>query len=302
VGLAGLAIARILKLPVSGAYHASIARQVKASTEDEYVSEMVSKCLLWFYDQLDAVYVFNEAAREELEAKGINPDKIRVGAYGVNHARFHPRHRNGFLQERCPGAAQAVSALCVGPLSREYGMHHLCRAYKDVLARGIDLRLVIEGHGPGRAEMERLLAGTPAFFFDEADRDQLPALYAACDYFVQPGGADPFDNALLEAQASGLPVIVTDAGLRENMRPGETGVVVPADDVEALSEAMAALASDQGRRERMGRAARTYAESRGHEEAFSRLYAMYVNEDVTSARNDFAEMIERFAPTDVLAS
>jgi glycosyltransferase involved in cell wall biosynthesis len=302
VGLAGLAIARILKLPVSGTYHPSITHQAKSYTEDEYVAEIVSKCLLWFYDQLDAIYVPSNGVREELVGKGLNPEKIRIGVHGVDLARFHPRHRNGFLEERFPGASRAVSALYVGRLSREKGLHRLCEAYRAILAEGIDLRLVFAGDGPEGKELGRLFEGTPAVFLQDAGPDELPPLYASCDYYVHPGDIDPFNNAVLEAQASGLPVVISERAAQDNLRPGETGLVVPGDDMEALREAMAALTTDAGLREQMGRAARAYAESRGQREAFSRLYAMYVNEHAAPVKDDLAAMMERLTPSDVLAS
>ena len=81
---------------------------------------------------------------------------------------------------------------------------------------------------------------------------------------------------MLEAQASGIPVIVSDAGgPRENIMPEETGIVVEADSEMHLLEAVHALLSDPSRLKRMGKAARQYMESRSFESAFDKLWEMY---------------------------
>jgi glycosyltransferase involved in cell wall biosynthesis len=81
---------------------------------------------------------------------------------------------------------------------------------------------------------------------------------------------------VLEAQASGLPIIVTNqGGPMENIVPGETGVVVPAGDAEALYTAMAGLLADPELMRAMGRAGRDYAEKRTIEQAFEDYWKMY---------------------------
>jgi glycosyltransferase involved in cell wall biosynthesis len=81
---------------------------------------------------------------------------------------------------------------------------------------------------------------------------------------------------VLEAQASGIPVIVTDrGGPAENIIPGETGIVVKADCVQSLFSAMASLTADPQRRLEMGRAARHYMEKRSFNVAFNETWEMY---------------------------
>ena len=93
---------------------------------------------------------------------------------------------------------------------------------------GADFSLAIVGDGPYRKEMATELAGYPAVFTGYLHGVELRQAYASAELFVFPSGTDTFGNVVLEAQASGLPVIVTDAGgPRELMVKGETGELFP---------------------------------------------------------------------------
>jgi hypothetical protein len=78
MGLAGLAIARILHLRVTGTYHAEFPQYVKALTEDAYVEQLASTAITWFYQQLDAVYAPTQDTAAELVARGLPPARVRV--------------------------------------------------------------------------------------------------------------------------------------------------------------------------------------------------------------------------------
>jgi glycosyltransferase involved in cell wall biosynthesis len=102
------------------------------------------------------------------------------------------------------------------------------------------------------------------------------AVYASSDLFVFPSNTDTFGNVVLEAQASGIPVIVTDAGgPQENMQDGHTGMVVKADDEEGFTQAILSLIDDPVTRRRMSREARAYIENRSFERAFNATWHIY---------------------------
>lgn len=279
VGLAGLAAAKLLGLPVSGTYHTALPQYAKALTEDSYAEDMMWKLMVWFYGQMDYVYVPSQATGAELIAQGIAAEKIRLYPRGVDTERFTPAKRNGFLATHYAIGHDELSFLYVGRVSKEKNLHVLTEAYQAMLAKGVRARLVITGDGPYRAEMQAALQETPAVFTGYLAGEDLCAVYASSDVLVFPSATDTFGNVVLEAQASGIPVIVTDqGGPAENMLHGETGLRVPANDPAALASAMAALVSDAAYREQMGRTARGYIETRAFEKAFEQLYALYISE------------------------
>jgi glycosyltransferase involved in cell wall biosynthesis len=156
-----------------------------------------------------------------------------------------------------PGAGLRV--LAVGRLSYYKGFDVLVRA----IARCADATLVIIGHGEQRARLEALvdalgvrervrLAGN----LGDAD---LEAAYRACDLFCLPSldRAEAFGLVLLEAMRAGRAVLASDiagSGVGTVVREGETGMLVPPGDVEALATALRALHADPERRARLGSA------------------------------------------------
>lgn len=278
IGLAALGISRILGLPVSGTYHTSLPQYAAYLTGDEAVEQLVWRYTLWYYDQMDFVYAPSAETRRELAAKGLNPDKILSYPRGVDTEAYHPRFRNRFFQRRY-GLGDETKLIYVGRVSKEKNMPLLAETFKNLSCTTPGVHLVVVGDGPYIEDMREELAGYPITLTGYLSGGDLSEAYASADLFVFPSTTDTFGNVVLEAQASGLPVIVTDTGgPRENMIDKETGLVVPGDDPKALNAAMAELAGDSLRLKKMGRAARRYTEERSFEKAFLEHWKLYSRE------------------------
>lgn len=278
VGLAALAISRILHIPIHGTYHTAFPQYVASLTGDSGLEELTRKYMAWYYKQMDVVYAPSQAIADELASFGIERGAIRVYPRGVDTGRFDPVKRNGFYK-RWPGV-NAFKFIYVGRISREKDLGVLTAAFKKTLAmrNGHDVQLVIVGDGPYRQEMERELAGLPALFTGVLHGEKLAEAYASADLFVFPSTTDTFGNVVLEAQASGLPVIVSDkGGPMENMDPGRTGLVVRGRDSDDLARAMLELCGDPVRVKGMGQDARRFAEERSFGSAFLATWELFKN-------------------------
>ena len=166
----------------------------------------------------------------------------------------------------------------VGRVSKEKDLHVLVDVLKKLTALRSDIRLVMVGNGPYLEDMHRALGQTPVTFTDFLTDDELAMAYASSDVFIFPSQTDTFGNVVLEAQASGVPVIVTDkGGPRENMIDGMTGLVVPAGDSEAFVRAVLNLKNSPKVLERMRRDARQFVENRSFEAAYLELWESYRN-------------------------
>jgi glycosyltransferase involved in cell wall biosynthesis len=120
------------------------------------------------------------------------------------------------------------------------------------------------------------MANLPCYFCGYLTGEELARVYASADLFVFPSATDTFGNVVLEAQASGLPVVVIDkGGPCENMIPEKTGVVAPAEDAEGLLAALESMLGNIPRLREMSRAARKYAQQRSFEAAFLKTWRMY---------------------------
>lgn len=276
VGLAALAIARILKLPIAGTYHTALPQYALYLTDnDGFVEDFVWKAVIWYYNQLDAIYVPSRATGDELIDRGIGKEKIHVYPRGIDVERFHPSKRNGALSKYF-GGGEGRTILYVGRVSKEKDLETLANAFKALYTRSGNVRLLVVGDGPYRNEMRQALAGYPCAFPGYLDGDELSQAYASSDFFAFPSTTDTFGNVVLEAQASGIPVIVTNlGGPAENCVDGETGIIVQGSDERSLLDAMARLASDPSLLAHMGHAARRYAEARSFERAFEDTWRLY---------------------------
>ncbi|MEZ4526588.1 MAG: glycosyltransferase [Desulfobacterales bacterium] len=275
VGLAALAIARILKLPFSGTYHTAFPQYARYLTGDAMIEELTWKFTLWYYDQMDVIYVSSQSSADELREKGIRPEKIRLIPRGIDTEFFHPGKRNGYLKKHY-GIQEKTRLLYVGRVSKEKNLPLLTQAFTELAQSMPDVHLIVVGDGPWLPEMQRMLNDTPCTFTGYLEGEALSAVYASADLFVFPSTTDTFGNVVLEAQASGLPVIVTDqGGPCENMLADKTGLVVRGNDAQSLRHAMQVLASDPLKRENMGKNARHYMEDRSFENAFIQSWRFY---------------------------
>ena len=149
-----------------------------------------------------------------------------------------------------------VIVLYVGRLSREKGLPLLAEAFRRTRAHRPELRLAVVGEGPGRAELEAALRGTPHRLLGALHGRELAEAYASADLFCLPSATETFGQVTLEAAASGLPAVVLDRGAAaEQVAHGETGLVCPAGDPDALAARLALLCDDPALRARMGAAA-----------------------------------------------
>jgi glycosyltransferase involved in cell wall biosynthesis len=271
VGLLGLLVAKLMNLPAAGTYHTDIPQYVRDLTNDEFLEKAAWNYMIWFYSQMEEVMVPSASTRAQLVEHGLAVEKTRPLPRWVDTERFTPAKRQSGFWER-HGLKSGVKLLYVGRVSKEKNLAILVDAFRAVVDAGAECSLVIIGDGPYRQEMENRLAGYPAFFTGYLDGEELSRGYASADLFLFPSATDTFGNVVLEAQASGLPVIVSDeGGPRELMLDWETGIVAPAGDTAALADAITCLVRDRQKMAEMGRNARDFIEARGAEvgEAYS---------------------------------
>ncbi|MFP4393571.1 MAG: glycosyltransferase [Desulfohalobiaceae bacterium] len=279
MGLAALATARILKLPIYGTYHTALPQHVKKRTGDADLEKFIWKAMQWFYNQMDQVFVPSKSTAEELIAKGIKREKVQIYPRGIDIGRFHPAKRNGYWKQYFQDSdEQNIKLLYVGRISKEKNLDLLVEAYSKYLSCRKDVKLIIVGDGPERQALQLELSGNNILFTGSLQGEELAQAYACSDLFVFPSSTDTFGNVVLEAQSSGLPVIVTDkGGPQENMIPGETGFVVPAKDAEALARTIHKFLDNPELLTSMKKKARMYCQKRSLEAAFLQHWQMFQN-------------------------
>jgi glycosyltransferase involved in cell wall biosynthesis len=168
--------------------------------------------------------------------------------------------------------ALRVTVLYAGRLSHEKGVDLLADAFLAARARDPRLHLLVAGGGPEEAALSARLGGS-ATFLGWLEGDALAQAYARADLFLFCSQTDTFGQVVLEAQASGLPVVAVAAGgPAELVADGRSGVLCPA-RVDALASALAALAGSRAARERLARGGLAAVAGRSWEASHGRLAA-----------------------------
>jgi sugar transferase (PEP-CTERM/EpsH1 system associated) len=211
---------------------------------------------------------------------GVPPSRISQIYNGVDSERFHPA---GERREEVPCAGFAGTGdFVIGTVGRMQDVKDqltLARAFVR-LTEGIPgaeqrLRLVMIGEGPLRERVRVLLAnaGVEQFAWLPGERNDVPRMMRSFDLFVLPSLAEGISNTILEAMASGLPVLATAVGGNpELLEPGVTGTLVPRNDPESMAHAMRAYVESTELCRRQGSEARRTVERRFGMEAMVNAY------------------------------
>jgi glycosyltransferase involved in cell wall biosynthesis len=269
VGLAGLVAAKLLQMETSSTYHTSFPEYVENYTRDVSLEALAWNYMIAFYHSVDEVIVPSKFIATLLHARGLRKRKLLILDRWVDTERFHPKRRLESYWRAWGVPDKSVKLLYVGRLGVEKGLEVAADAFRALLATHPNARLVIVGDGPYRHELERRLAGTPATFTGLLQGEELAHAFASADAMIFPSTTDTWGNVVLEAQASGLPVVVTDkGGPHELIINGVTGLMVKGHDPAALGAALRTL-MDKATRLRMGRAAREFTVANRVDEPYS---------------------------------
>ncbi|MHB8504885.1 MAG: glycosyltransferase family 4 protein, partial [Acidimicrobiales bacterium] len=184
--------------------------------------------------------------------------KLTVVRCGVDTTEF------AFVDRRV--GVQPLTVLSIGRLVQDKGYAVLLEAVAQARSAGCELRLVLGGEGPERpalgAMVGQLGLGGSVRFLGAVAQDRLVDLYRDADMFCLASFAEGLPIVLMEAMATGLPVVATSvAGIPELVRHGESGLLVPPGCAPALAAALIKLAADPELRRDLGTAARSVVEA-----------------------------------------
>jgi glycosyltransferase involved in cell wall biosynthesis len=255
IGLTALLAAKMLNLQTSGIYHTDFPQYVRILTEDSFLESVTWRYMHWFYGQLDTVFVNSEEYRESWIKRGFDSAKLKIFPRGLDTQLFHPTRRDPAFFEKFGAKNGQIRLLYVGRVSREKDLDLLAEAYRRLRDERLSVQLCVVGHGPYAREFSESLP--EALFTGYLTGGELAAAYASADIFVFPSTTDTFGNVIIEAQASGVPVIVSDSGgPKELVEHNRNGLITKSHDVEDLTRAIRELVADPDRRKRMGNLAR----------------------------------------------
>jgi len=210
VGLAATWVASRLGVRLIGSFHTNLGEYARVLSGSRRLGDLMDRYLRWLYGKCECIFAPSEATRETLVRGGIEVSKIQIWRRGVSTAEFSPARRSPALRKRWGVSDARPALLYVGRLSREKGLQLLEPLSNHLQYAGIRHRLVIAGDGPMRPELESRCPD--AVFTGTLDHGEVATVMASADLFVFPSRTDTAGNVVLEAQASGLTVLVSDVG------------------------------------------------------------------------------------------
>lgn len=272
VGLIGRRWARRAGVPFVTSFHTDFPRYA-ARYLGRWAVAPVRRYLRWFHGPAHLTQTPSEATRAELVAMGL--PRATCWGRGVDTGRFRAERRSEARR-----AAQGIGpdmpvVLHVSRLAVEKDVDTLVAAFRRAHARlGDHVRFVVAGDGPKAAwvRAELPFARHEGFLA----RDVLADLYADADLFVFPSPTETCGLVVLEAMASGLPVLAAAAGgVTEQLRDGINGHLLPPGDAAAFADAIERLVADVPHRTGLQAGARAFAADRSWERELDRLEPMY---------------------------
>ncbi len=281
IGFVGMIIAKYMKIPLVMSYHTLLGEYIKyfllgfrGKKKIESIGEKIMKRYTkFFFNRADFVIVPSLTIKDSLEkcevkrTMEILPTGIRVRDFRIKK-----------LQKKTK-----PSIIYVGRLGKEKSVDVILKAFKIVLKK-LDCELVIVGDGPDRKRLENLAKNLgladAVKFKGYIERDNLvkSGLYGASDVFVSASATETQGLTILEAFASGCPVIVADAlGFKDFVKDGKNGLLFMPGNVAELSEKIYNVLSNKRLRKRLSENAKKSAEMYDIKICANRLQKIYKN-------------------------
>lgn len=188
----------------------------------------------------------SESTRDDLVHRGIDAARVSVVHCGIDHELYHP-------DPRTPKSA-TPTLVFVGRLRRYKGLDWVIRTMPKVLARVPDARLVVIGDGPHAGELKlaaaRLGVAHAVAFLGFLPPEEKARWLREAWALIQPSPKEGWGLTVIEASACGTAVVAADSpGLRDSVRDGETGILVPYGDDPAMAAALDSVLTDHARRD-----------------------------------------------------
>lgn len=256
LGLVGLRHARRVNVPIVASYHTDLPGFAQQWGFGLFAKLFWNYYLRWIHNQADLNLCPSTFTLKQLRAQGFK--RLNVWGGGVDTTRFHPEKRDAaWRMKLTDGQPDKKLLLYVGRLSPEKRIDWL----KPVVNTFPDVRLAIVGDGPARSKLERQFANTSTVFTGYLLGDDLAHAYASADLFVFPSANETLGLVVLEAMASGLPVIAPrSGGLLDHVVNHKTGLLFDTYHQMALVSAVSHLLASPDDARQLGAAGRAWAE------------------------------------------
>jgi glycosyltransferase involved in cell wall biosynthesis/predicted metal-dependent phosphoesterase TrpH len=267
-GVAATLLNRIAGTPLVASYHTELATYAGVRSGDDGLEALAQAALGAFYGAASLVLSPSPAADRSLLALGVESGNLGRWERGVDVTRFDPGKA---VRGEFPGE---VKVLYAGRLTREKGVELLAESFLRARKADPRLHLLLAGEGPEEAWLRDRL-GEHATFLGWLEGERLARAYASADFFLFCSTTDTYGQVVLEAGASGLPVVaIAEGGPASLVENRHTGMLCQADP-DHVAGTVLQLASSPLLRRHLGASAARAARERSWEQAMGQLAEGY---------------------------
>lgn len=257
VGYLGLKIAKKFSIPYTGTYHTDFPAYIKDNTRSEILKKLTDKIMANFYKDFKLLFSrsfeYIEILNRDLK---FDPNNIKIIKPGTNLEKFNPKHKDKINWEQFDIPKDAVTALYVGRITKEKNIPFLLNLWEEYMQDKAfpNIYLVMIGEG-NLKEQAKKLYNHNIRYIGPVIGEKLSHIYGSCDFFIFPSLTDTLGQVVMESQASGLPVIVSDKGGPQGLVNKEkpSGFIINCDDKKCWIEAIDTLYKDKELRVQMGK-------------------------------------------------
>ncbi|WEG14901.1 glycosyltransferase family 1 protein [Pullulanibacillus sp. KACC 23026] len=220
IGVSGVYSAKRNKWPLLASYHTHVPKYA-----DYYKLSFIKPALWWYFRKLHNKADLNLCTSKSVavELKEQRFHNVHVWKRGVDTKKYHPKNYDLAMRQRLTnGQPDQKLLLYVGRLAQEKELEKL----RNVLEASESFSLALVGDGPHRAALEKHFKGTKTVFTGFMQGEELARAYASSDIFIFPSTTETLGLVILEAMASGLPIVAAKSGpTEEQINDGMTGVL-----------------------------------------------------------------------------
>ena len=233
IGLYGLIYAKLTGVKCMAVYHTDFAQQAKRIIGKETpVIDIIEGYIKWFHESADKILVPTQEYIDILSKREYDESKLGIFYRGIDANYFEPKKEGrAFLYSKLD-LTDGINLVFAGRISQDKNIDFLIKSYCMLKERGKKANLIFAGDGPYLEQLKTETAGLGSIhFLGEIPHSMLPLVYSGADILVFPSETDTFGMVVLEAQACGVPALVSNiGGPKEIIRNMDTGFILDTRD------------------------------------------------------------------------
>ena len=227
LGFIGLLAAKLMSIKTKVIFHTDYTAELEDLMDDNSVSDIIDAFIKGFYNLNDEILITTNQYMKILSEKGFDKSKMKFFKRGLDLGQFYCRESGRELINSKFNVGEGTVLLYTGRISKDKNLELLIEVFRKLRKRHPSLKLLMIGNGPDLKRMQQKNKNVKGLIFGGYQSQEiLPEIYSGCDIFVFPSLTDTFGMSVLEAQACGLPAIVSDkGGPQEIIEENKTGLI-----------------------------------------------------------------------------